>query len=283
MTGWSGGANVQWYDSMSVAAIFVISGMLLCVRYVSAFTWKYKEVVLGRDVEHENNVVNVRSAGSTEYKDRGQSSSSAVAISTGLPGTLVYTQHFVNTTGIPACSTPEPAIFVSYSGRSLPCVMFRTDSMNTNITITHTHAHSPLTVLPSLNEAFIATTIQTEYQRSFNTQTLNYSHVTQTRQHISDTSCTSAESFTGSSDSSLSHKAAHTQITQYSPSSSFWDISIGQKARNTIRLQADEGTLHHTNICFHLATRRNVLEMSVNKWSCKYIGQNVSVEHSNAK
>jgi CobQ-like glutamine amidotransferase family enzyme len=63
--------------------------------------------------------------------------------------------------------------------------MFHThDSMNTNIINTYTHAHSPLTVLPSPNDAFIATAIRTEYQRSFNTQTLNYSHVTQTRQNI---------------------------------------------------------------------------------------------------
>ena len=100
------------------------------------------------------------------------------------------TQHFVNTTGILACSPTEPAIFLSCSGRSLPSVMFHANSMNTNIINTYTHAHSPLTVLPSLNDAFIATAIQTEYQRSFNTQTLNYSHVTQTRRHISDTSCT---------------------------------------------------------------------------------------------
>jgi hypothetical protein len=121
----------------------------------------------------------------------GQSNINAVSIRTGLPGTLMYTQHFVNTTGIPACSTPEPAIFVSCSGRSLPYVMFHTDSINTNIINTYTHAHSPLAVLPSLNEAYIATAIQTECQRSFNTQTPNYSHATQTLQHISDTSCPS--------------------------------------------------------------------------------------------
>jgi len=122
--------------------------------------------------------------------NRGQSSTSAVSIRTGLPGILMYTQHFVNTVDIPACSTPKSAIFLSCSGRSLPSVMFHADSMNTNIINTYTHAHSPLTVLPSLNDAFIATAIQTEYQRSFNTQTLKYSHVTQTRQLISDTSCT---------------------------------------------------------------------------------------------
>ena len=122
--------------------------------------------------------------------NRGQSSSSAVSIRTGFPATLMYTQHFVNSTDIPACSAPDPAIFPLCSDRSLQSVMFRADSMNTNIINTYTHAHSHLTALPYLNDAFIATAIQTEYQRSFNTQTLNYSHVTQTRHHISDTGCT---------------------------------------------------------------------------------------------
>jgi hypothetical protein len=53
--------------------------MSLYVRYVSAFTQKYWEVVLRCDVERENNVVNVNSAGAVCSKStRGQSSTSAV-------------------------------------------------------------------------------------------------------------------------------------------------------------------------------------------------------------